>query len=56
MYWVFQTLTTVGYGDITAGTKVEMLISLVWLTCGVAFYSFTIGNLQSIINTLDIKA
>ena len=56
MYWAFQTLTTVGYGDITPGTTTERILSLLWMIFGVGFYSFTIGNLQSIINTIDVKA
>lgn len=32
------------------------MFSFVWMVFGVAFYSFTIGNLQSIISTIDIKA
>jgi hypothetical protein len=56
MYWVLQTLTTVGYGDIYAGTDAERVAALVWMVIGVGFYSFTIGNLSSIINTIDVKA
>ena len=32
------------------------MFSLAWMIFGVAFYSFTIGNLQSIISTIDVKA
>ncbi|CDW85707.1 UNKNOWN [Stylonychia lemnae] len=56
MYWAFQTLTTVGYGDVTGNTSGERIFAFVWMVFGVAFYSFTIGNLQSIISTIDIKA
>lgn len=56
MYWAFQTLTTVGYGDVNGYTTSERVYSLAWMVFGVAFYSFTIGNLQSIISTLDVKA
>jgi hypothetical protein len=56
MYWAFQTLTTVGYGDVTGRTTMERVYCLLWMIFGVAFYSFTIGNLQSIISTIDVKA
>ena len=49
VYWAFQTLTTVGYGDISAHTNLEICLSLAWMIFGVGFYSFTIGNLSSII-------
>jgi hypothetical protein len=56
MYWVFQTLTTVGFGDIGAGTYTEKVIALIFMIFGAGFYSFTIGNLSSIISAMDIKA
>ena len=56
VYWAFQTLTTVGYGDVTGRTVNERIFTLIWMIFGVAFYSFTIGNLQSIISTIDVKA
>lgn len=46
-------MTTVGYGDITAYTVEERLLALAWMICGVGFYSFTIGNLSSIIEAID---
>lgn len=56
VYWVLQTLTTVGYGDISAGTDAERIAAVIWMIIGIGFYSFTIGNLSSIINTIDVKA
>ena len=54
--WAFQTLTTVGYGSVTAGTYQERFFNLIWMLFGVGFYSFTIGNLSSIIASIDVKA
>jgi hypothetical protein len=54
--WALQTLTTVGYGDISIGTTTERLMSILWMFFGVGFYSFTIGNLASIISSIDSKA
>jgi voltage-gated potassium channel Kch len=56
IYWSMQTLTTVGYGDIGAITVGEKILSLIWMFFGVGFYSFTIGNLSSIIAKIDEKA
>jgi CRP-like cAMP-binding protein len=50
MYWAFQTLTTVGYGDMQGTTLEERLFSIMWILFGVAFYSFTIGNLQTMLS------
>ena len=54
--WALQTLTTVGYGEIGAVTGAEQITALLWMAIGVGFYSFTIGNLSSIISDIDIKA
>jgi hypothetical protein len=34
-------------------TSYERIFSIMWILIGVAFYSFTIGNLQSILSRLD---
>jgi len=55
-YWAFQTVTTVGYGDFIVSSKTEYILALIWMVVGVNFYSFTIGNVSSIIATMDSKA
>jgi hypothetical protein len=56
VYWSFQTLTTVGYGDISAKTSEERIVALIWIILGCGFYSFTIGNLQLILNEVDMRS
>lgn len=48
-YWSLQTLTTVGFGDMTIKSVNERLFAIVWMILGVAFYSYAIGNLTNII-------
>lgn len=55
IYWALQTITTVGYGDIPAATMTEQILSVLWMIFGVGFYSFTIGNLSSVIASMDTK-
>lgn len=55
-YWAFQTVTTVGYGDFSISTTTEYILALIWMVIGVNFYSFTIGNVSSIIAAMDAKA
>lgn len=55
-YWAFQTVTTVGYGDFGLNTTSEYLLCLLWMIVGVNVYSMTIGNVSSIISTMDSKA
>lgn len=55
LYWTLTTVTTVGYGDYVAKTLVEKIFCLCIMTFGVLTYSFTIGALSSIVNTLNEK-
>jgi len=52
MYWAFQTLTTVGYGDFGAYNTLEIYITLVWMFLGVAFYSFVVGSLTTVMTSV----
>ena len=54
-YWTLTTVTTVGYGDINAGTTAERMYNLFIMSFGVLMYSFAIGSLSSIVSTLDAK-
>lgn len=56
LYWSISTVLTVGYGDIHAETDTERLFSMLWMMIGVAFYSFTIGILSSIVGKMDTRA
>lgn len=48
LYWAFQTLTTVGYGDFGAYNTYEIILTIIWMGFGVAFYSIVVGTLTSI--------
>jgi len=52
-YWAFQTLTTVGYGDISVVNNTEMFMASCWMIVGVGFYSYTIGNMTQMIENFD---
>mmetsp|Transcript_32070 Transcript_32070/g.42518 ORF Transcript_32070/g.42518 Transcript_32070/m.42518 type:complete len:165 (+) Transcript_32070:241-735(+) len=56
VYWAFQTVTTVGFGDIGITHLEEYVLSILWILFGVAFYTLTIGNVSSIIANADEKA
>ena len=48
MYWAFQTLTTVGYGDFPLTSIPELIFGVAWMLVGVIFYSIIVGSLTSI--------
>lgn len=56
VYWAFQTLTTVGYGDFGCYNSNEILITNIWMFIGVAFYSFVVGSLTSTISELNSQS
>ena len=53
IYWVFTTVTTVGFGDIVPGTPLEMVCAMLVMGFGIAFYSYVVSNLSTILSTLD---
>jgi len=55
VYWALSTLTTVGFGDITAHNNMERSVSILWILLGVGFYSFTISNLSTIMSNMDTR-
>jgi len=55
IYWAITTCVTVGYGDITARTQLEMAIAMGWMLVGVGFYSFTVGSLSSFLTSIDTR-
>lgn len=56
VYFCFVTLTTVGYGDITAFTSMEIYFAIFWMLFGVAFYSFTIGIITAFYTDYETKS
>jgi hypothetical protein len=55
LYWAFTTMSTVGYGDITAKTDLEKFLAITLMLFGVCFFSFVIGSLSSIFNRIDSR-
>mmetsp|Transcript_17553 Transcript_17553/g.27068 ORF Transcript_17553/g.27068 Transcript_17553/m.27068 type:complete len:163 (+) Transcript_17553:2088-2576(+) len=52
-YFTITTITTVGYGDITAENTVERGSSIVFMILGVMAFSFGTGSLSSILQNYD---
>lgn len=53
VYWAFATLSTIGYGDVSANTNSERFISIIWMIFSLYFLGFTINTLSSFLNSID---
>jgi len=53
VYWAFSTLTTVGYGDISARTVGEQCFSMIMMLLGVSWYAYVVGSMSTIISSFD---
>jgi hypothetical protein len=48
MYWAFTTMTTVGYGDISATTISERVFAILGMICGGFVFSLLIGAMAAV--------
>lgn len=52
-YWSTYTLFTIGFGNISPNSIEEKIFCIIWIVYGALFYSYTFGNLKTIINNFD---
>jgi hypothetical protein len=54
-YFVLTTLSTVGYGDYSPFSDIEVVVSLVYILAGAAFFAFIMGSFIEIISNYQSK-
>lgn len=53
VYWAFQTLTTVGYGDVQPYTDDEKLFATMTMFIGACIFAYIVGNISNLISKED---
>jgi CRP-like cAMP-binding protein len=54
LYWCITTITTIGYGDITPSTNVQIIYTMFVQLTGAGMYGYIIGNLASMLANSDL--
>ena len=52
-YWIFEVITTVGYGDYSGSTQLEYAFSILAEFLGLTFFSFLMGSITNIFSITD---
>eukprot|EP01135_Chromosphaera_perkinsii_P009268 Nk52_evm20s1705 gene=Nk52_evmTU20s1705 len=55
LYFAVTTLSTVGFGDITAETVEERIYVITMMFLGALMYAFIFGNVTSIVQSFDLR-
>jgi voltage-gated potassium channel len=53
LYWVIQTLTTVGYGETAAESNLQKIYAIILMCAGVGIYGYVIGTVAGILAKRD---
>lgn len=54
LYWAVVTMTTVGYGDLTATNLTEMLYAMAVMILGKLLFAYILGLVASTLISLDM--
>ena len=53
LYFTVTTITTVGFGDITPQTTLEMIFAVIVMICGVGVFSYATSALSTFLSTFE---
>jgi len=49
LYWIFTTLSTLGYGDYYGWTEMEMIFTMIIEIIGIFVFAYIMGNINTLI-------
>lgn len=52
-YWVYTTLSTLGYGDIYGNTNTELMFTMVIEFMGIFVFAYMMGNINNLVSHLN---
>ena len=55
VYWAVMTLTTVGYGDISAKNEIEMIYSCLVMLFGSAIFAYSVNHFGMLLGDIFEK-
>lgn len=55
LYWAVMTLSTIGYGDLTAMNVTEQVVAVVAMLCGASLWAYVVGNVCGVVASLDVR-
>ncbi|CAK4086574.1 unnamed protein product [Aphanomyces euteiches] len=56
IYWATMTITTIGYGDVTATNTVERAFFIVMMIIGAGMYAYVVGTMCQLVEGLNVDA
>ncbi|KAG9412580.1 hypothetical protein AC1031_015489 [Aphanomyces cochlioides] len=56
IYWATMTITTIGYGDVTATNIVERAFFIVMMLIGAGMYAYVVGTMCQLVEGLNVDA
>jgi potassium voltage-gated channel Eag-related subfamily H protein 7 len=52
-YWAMMTLSTIGYGDVTPNTQMELMTGIIGMGVGASLYAYAVGGICGILSNRD---